>query len=110
MGNLCDFGVSVEEILETRELKPNEEVRFLVKQDRPTIFHFAVSEPSKITIDSWELEDESCSNTDIFVNVNDDSINKDNYKWKSVYGVDKIDIYPEDPNFAIGTFKVAYIT
>ena len=69
-----------------------------------------MSEPSKITIDSWEVDEEACSNTDIFVNVNDDSVSKDNFKWKSVYGVDKIDIYPADENFAQGTYRIAYVT
>ena len=66
-----------------------------------------MSEPSKITIDSWEVDEEACSNTDIFVNVNDESVSKDNFKWKSVYGVDKIDIYPDQPNFKTGTYHVS---
>ena len=102
---------SVEEICEPRELVPNQLVRFVAKQAAATIFYFTVEEPCKITVDSWELQGEaSCSNTDIFVTVNEENVGKDNYKWKSVYGVDKIDIYPDDPSFRLGVYRVAYVT
>ena len=81
---------------EPRELVQNEEVRFVVKKEAPTIFYFEVTEPTKITIDSWELVEDQYSNTDIYITVNDENISKDNHHWKAVYGVDKVDIYPDD--------------
>ena len=39
--------------------------------------------------------------------VNDENVGKDNYHWKSEYGVDKIDIYPDRNNFKQGKYRVA---
>ena len=55
------------EITEPRELIPDEEVLFVVKKAAPTIFYFEVTESAKITVESWEADDEQYSNTDIFV-------------------------------------------
>lgn len=97
----------VEEITEPSELTADTEVRFLAKQERATVFYFHVDRPLKVTIDSWELDGETATNTDIFVTVNDENVSKDNYHWKSEYGVDKIDIYPDRNNFKQGKYRVA---
>ena len=105
----ADFGVSsqVEEVTEPRLLAENEVVRFVVKKDTATIFHFDIDKACKITLDSWELDGESTTNTNMFVTVNDENVSKDNYKWKSTYGVDKVDIYPDRADFKHGTYRVA---
>lgn len=82
-------------------------MRFLVKKDSPTIFFFEIDKACKITVDSWELDGESATNTDIFVTANEENVSKDKYHWKSVYGVDKIDIYPDRANFKLGTYRVS---
>ena len=86
------------EVTEPRELISDEEVLFVVKKAAPSIFYFEVTEPAKITVESWEADEENYSNTDIFVTQNDENISRDNFHWKSVYGVDKIDISPERSN------------
>ena len=101
---------NIQVITEPRELILNEEVRFVVKREAPTIFYFEVTEPIKIIIESWELVEDQYSNTDIYITVNDEHISKDNYHWKTDYGVDKIDIYPDDEQFALGLYRVAYFT
>ena len=98
------------EITEPRELVPNEEVKFVVKKEAPTVFYFEVTESTKITIDSWELVEDQYSNTDIYITVNDENVSKDNYHWKVEYGVDKIDIYPDDEKYALGLYRVAFYT
>ena len=42
--------------------------------------------------------------------VNEENVGKDNYHWKSEFGVDKIDIYPDDANFSHGLYRIAYVT
>ena len=82
-------------------------MRFNVRKDTPTIFFFQIDKACKITIDSWELDGEGSTNTDIFVTANDENVSKDNYHWKSVFGVDKIDIYPDRSNFKLGEYRVS---
>ena len=95
------------EISEPTELIPNKEVRFMVKREAPVIFYFEVTEKSKITIDSWEIDEDKYSHTNIFVTANDENVSSENFHWKSQLGVGKIDVYPERPDFKIGTYRVS---
>ena len=95
------------EISEPTELVPNKEIKFMVKREAPVIFYFEVTEKSKITIDSWEIDDDKYSHTNIFVTVNDENVSSENNHWKSPLGVGKIDIYPERKDFKIGTYRVS---
>ena len=87
---------------------PNKVVKFMVKRESPTIFYFDVSEPSKITIDSWELnQGDNYTPTNIFVSANDEHDNGENYKWKTPVGVGKINIYPDRKDFELGTYRIS---
>ena len=82
-------------------LLPESEVHFLVRRERPAKFFFEVTEPCKITLDSWDLNEEECSNTDIFIAANpeNDDVTAQNCQWRSTFGTEKIVIYPDDENF-----------
>ena len=64
----------------------------------------------KITLDTWEVDQEFCSNTDVFVTVNDENVGADNFHWRTTFAVEKLEIYPDDEKLVTGIYRVAYMT
>ena len=83
-----------------------------MRRDTPVQFHFEVKEACKVTLDTWEWDDESHSNTDIFIGANIDAnlLNAENCLKKSTFGAERIDIYPDEEGYQLGLYRVVYST
>ena len=68
-------------------------IDFVVGKEAPSNFHFDVVEPAKITLDSWQV-DEEYTNIEILVTFNGENITAESYHWKAMHGVYKVDLYP----------------
>ena len=92
-------------------LEPDEEQQITVTNDGPSYVYFEVPDACKITLESWEEDLDSFSNTSIYVTVNDDAdVGAQNYTWASEHFVEQIEIFPDEDKFETGTYRVAYVT
>lgn len=65
-----------------------------------------------MVVQAWERELRQCfSNIDIYVTVNDENVSETSYQWKFKQGTSNndVEIFPDDTNFTIGTFRVLLI-
>ena len=62
----------------------------------------------------WEVnEDEPHSkdwDVNVYISVDDDNLSKDNYRWKSDYGVCRFEIDPNTDKFKLGLYRVLFVT
>ena len=59
-----------------------------------------------IKITTWPLD--QISEPDLYVTVNQELVDSNNYHWKSnKIGTDEIVIYPDNPKFKYGVYRIA---
>ena len=68
-------------------------------------FQFNVTAPCVINLRTWPLDDHS--DPDLYVGIDSDQVDENTYLFKSnMIGADQVTVYPDDPKFRIGLWKV----
>ena len=88
------------------ELQNQKPIYFIAKGSSYTHFYFQIDQPAVIKIKTWPLDQDS--EPDLYVTVNQENVSSESYHWKSnKIGADEIVLYPDDPKFKLGLFRVA---
>ena len=94
------------DISEPMELESQKPVYFKAKEGTFTRFYFQVDTPCVIKVKTWPLDRES--EPDLYMTVDQEEVNSDVNHWKSNrIGADEIVIYPDNPKFKTGLYRVA---
>ena len=94
------------EVTEPMELENQKPVYFKAKDGSFTRFYFQVDKECVIKVKTWPLDRES--EPDLYMTVDQEEVNSDVNHWKSNrIGADEIVIYPDNPKFKTGLYRVA---
>ena len=98
-------------ITEPYQLDRDTQVTFRHSHVKPTYFFFDLSGNEKVIIDSSE-ETYCTRSIDVYVStdIENGQAGPDNYKWKSEYGPNQVEIDPNTDKFCNGRFHIAYVS